>query len=52
MIKRDFKVSSPSWDCSEDQMLLDIEKTLSAAALDAGNFQDVFIRYIFRFDKF
>ena len=35
MIKRISKVSSPISTFSEDQILLDIEKILSAAALDA-----------------
>ena len=36
MVKKDSKVSSPLWDFSEYQMLFDIERTLSAAALDAN----------------
>ena len=36
MIKRDSKISSSIWDFSEDQMLSDIEKTISATALDSG----------------
>ena len=35
-IKRDSKHSSPFWDFSEYQILFDIEKTFSTAALDAG----------------
>ena len=36
MFKRDFKISRPIWDFWEDQILLDIEKTLSGTALDTG----------------
>ena len=33
----DSKISSPIWDFLEDQVLLDIGKTLSVGALNAGN---------------
>ena len=36
MIKRDFKISRLIWDFWVYHILLDIEKTLSATALDAG----------------
>ena len=36
MIKRDFKISIPNWDFCEDQIWLDIEKTVYATALDVG----------------
>ena len=36
MIKRDFKVYRFIWDFWERQILLDIEETLSATALDAA----------------
>ena len=36
MIKRDSQVSSPICDFTEDQMWLDIKKTLSSTALDSG----------------
>ena len=36
MIKRDSKISRYIWDFWEDQIFLDIQKTLCAVALDAG----------------
>ena len=36
MIKTDFKISRLIWDFWEDQILLDIKKTISATAFDAG----------------
>ena len=36
MVKRDSEVSSPSWDFSENQILLDIKKSFYSNAPDVG----------------